>query len=195
MRRLFLGAAVAVFIGLIGCGGPDEPEPPLTLDAAPDPVGGPGAPVAPSEGPYIEDWYVDSNSSSGSMMLNFERDDEAIWIHFDTSVMNQDLQTGVDRHRRDFERDEMGTYRGAGTTETAGYGNAAWSWGTMAGEETEEGTEGNPVDELALFARHPSRPELLVFRYTFPATDDIDEKIDELVAVADSLVSYVSGAQ
>jgi hypothetical protein len=195
MRRFFLGAAVAVFIGLIGCGGSDEPEPPLTLDAAPDPVDVPGAPVAPSEGPYIEDWYVDSNSSSGSMMLNFERDDEAIWIHFDTSVRDQDLQTGVDRHRRDFERDEMGTHRGTGTTETAGYGVAAWSWGTMAGEESEDGVEGNPGDELALFAKHPKRPVLLVFRYTFPATDDIDEKLEELVAVADSLVFYVSGAQ
>ena len=141
MRRLFLGAAAAVFIGLLGCGGPDEPEPPLTLDAAPDPIGAPNAPVAPSEGPYIEDWYVDSNSSSGSMMLNFDRDDESIWIHFDTSVSNQDLQIGVDRHRRDFEQDEMGTHRGAGTTETAGYGVAAWSWGTMAGAETEDGAE------------------------------------------------------
>jgi hypothetical protein len=194
MRRLFLGAAVAVFIGLLGCGGPDEPEPPLTLEAEPDPVGIPGAPVATSEGPYVEDWYVDSNSSSGSMMLNINRDDESIWIHFDTSVRNQDLQTGVDRHRRDFEQDEMGTHRDAGTIETAGYGVAAWSWGTMAGEETEEGAEGDPVDELALFAKHPKRPVLLIFRYTFPATDKMDEKLDELVAVADSLVSYVSGA-
>lgn len=195
MRRLLLGAAAAIFIGLLGCGGPDEPEPPLTLDATPDPTGVPGPPVAASEGPYIEDWYVDSNSSAGSMMLNFNRDDESIWIHFDTSVSDQDLQKSVDRHRRDFEQDEMGTHRGAGRIETTGYGVAAWSWGTMAGGETEDGAEEVSIDELALFAKHPRRPVLLDFRYTFPATDTIDEKLEELVAVADSLVSYVSGAQ
>jgi hypothetical protein len=65
----------------------------------------------------------------------------------------------------------------------------------MAGGETEEGVEGDSVDELALFVKHPTRPVLLVFRYTFPATEDIDEKLEELVAVADSLVSHVSGAQ
>ena len=129
------------------------------------------------------------------MMLNVNRDDESIWIHFDTSVSNLDLQTCVDRHRRDFEQDEMGTHRGAGTTETNEYGVAEWSWGLMVGEETEEGGEAESIDELALFVRHPRRPVLLAFRYTFPATDDIDEKLEELVAVADSLASNVSGAQ
>jgi hypothetical protein len=186
---------MVVFIGLLGCGGPDEPEPPLTLDATPDPANIPGPPVATSEGPYIEDWYVDSNSSTGSTMLNINRDDESIRIHFDTSVSNLDLQTCVDRHRRDFEQDEMGTHRDAGTTETTEYGVAAWSWGTMAGEETEEGVEGDSIDELVLFVRHPRRPVLLAFRYTFPATDDIDKKLEELVAVADSLASNISGAQ
>ena len=193
MRRLVLGAAMAVLVGLWGCGGPKEPEPPLTLDAMPNPTGVPSEPVATSEGIYIEDWYVDSNSSAGSMMLNFNRPDETIWVHFDRSASDQDLQKEVDRHRRDFEKDEMGTHRGNGTTETAGYGLAAWSWGSMTGEETEEGATEDSVDELVLFARHPSRPMLLVFRYTFPATDDITDKFEELVAVADSLVSYVSG--
>ena len=190
MRRIFLGAAVAVFLGLLGCGGPEEPEPPLTLDARPaDPTGVPGMPAVPSEGVYIEDWYVDSNSARGTMMLNFDRDDESIWIQFDTTTSNQNLQQAVDRHRLTYEKDQMGTHRGEGTTETDGYGLAAWSWGNMTDEEAEQ----TSIAELVLFARHPGRPVLLVFRYTFPATDDIDEKLEELVAVADSLVSYVSG--
>ena len=185
MRKFeVFGAVLAISMALLACGGPEEPPPPLDIEVEAGPTKVPDALAESRPGELGDGWYVQSNSSAGTMILNFDRDDASIWITIDSSASGQDLQGAVDRHRRDFEQDPIGEHLGEGTTDTAGFGPALWSWGRMADEET--------TDELVLFVEHPNREAVLALRTTFPKVDDISTKLEELVTVADAVAPHLS---
>ena len=189
-RRLCVVSALLV-LPLLACDGGDTPQAPLDVETRPRALEGPAPSTEETQQDLIRGWYATSNSSSGTMMLNFDRSDESIWIHYEGSVKNLDVEEAARQHRQIFQSDPAGRYLGSGSVDTTSYGPATWSWGRMNAEDDEEQVV--RTDELVLFAKHPTRPVILAFRYTFPATDNGEEKLAELVAVAESVAPRLQG--
>lgn len=187
MRRKRTGWAGAVFltIGMIGCGGPQEPPPGQAVRQHPTAA---PQPTRPATGAWGRNFDAQENFPEHRLTLV-----RTSWVQLDplqdgstTIVVGVEPGIYVDSlpqvladHRMEFDSPPFSRHRGSGVVKNDVLGEINWSWGVFD-------SEGVAMTQLAVFAPHPNDDLLLIARSEFPSdSDDIQSELDELVRAAE----------
>ena len=184
LQNVFL-LHVAILVTL-GCG--PRPEPPTvraresTLRPRSTPTSLPTG-TAPSRGfdaSALKSEYNISYSGPSWVQLSHRSiKDKVIVVGIVQSEPGGNYDRQVDLHRQEFSSNPLSTYRESGTVETRGLGLATWSWASFDADGVE-------MEQIALFAEHPTEGCLLIARSEFPSDGgSIEPHLRELVEVAD----------
>lgn len=184
LRHVFL-LHVAILVTL-GCGNRPEPpavrgqENPLRPRSTPTPYPTRTAPSRGFDASTLKPEYEINYSGPSWVQLNNRRiQNNVIVVGIVQSEPGGNYDRQVELHRQEFSNNPLSKYRESGTIETRNLGLATWSWASFDADGVE-------MEQLALFAEHPTEGCLLVARSEFPSDGgNIEPRLRELVEVAE----------